>query len=131
VDARGCPLHAGRALFEPGKEKLVLEGVNFAFNSAKLTTDSYDVLDQVAASLADWSDVRVVVEGYTDSVGDDKYNLGLSDRRAKAVRDYLISKGIKSSRLEWKGYGEADPIASNSTEAGRAQNRRVDLKQLH
>jgi OOP family OmpA-OmpF porin len=131
VDKYGCPLHAGRPLFEQGKEKLVLEGVNFAFNSDQLTSDSYEALDKVAASLQDWSEVRVMVEGYTDNIGDDQYNLGLSDRRARAVRDYLISKGIDASRLEWKGYGEADPIASNDTPAGRAQNRRVDLKQLH
>ncbi len=131
VDATGCPLHAGRPLFEPGKEKLVLQGVNFAFNSDQLTADSYDDLDKVAESLADWSDVRVRVEGYTDSTGDDQYNLGLSERRARAVRNYLVSKGIAASRLESKGYGEADPVASNATEAGRAQNRRVELTQLH
>jgi len=128
VDKTGCPLE--KALFEPGKEKLVLEGVNFAFNSDVLTADSYAVLDNVAASLEDWPDVRVRVEGYTDSVGDDRYNLGLSDRRANSVRNYLISKGIDGSRLEAEGYGEADPIASNGTEEGRAKNRRVELKQL-
>jgi OOP family OmpA-OmpF porin len=131
VDKDGCPLHAGRPLFEPGKEKLVLEGVNFAFNSDELTPESHETLDNVAASLQDWSEVRVRVEGYTDNIGDAQYNLGLSDRRAKAVRDYLISKGIDASRLEWKGFGEADPVASNDTPEGRAKNRRVELERLH
>jgi OOP family OmpA-OmpF porin len=128
VDKRGCPIK--KALFEPGKEKLLLEGVNFAFNSDVLTPESHEILDKVAGSLQDWPEVRVRVEGYTDSIGDDEYNLGLSDRRANSVRSYLISKGVAEGRLEAKGFGEADPIASNETEAGRAQNRRVELRQL-
>jgi len=67
------------------------------------------------------------VAGHTDSRGTDKYNLGLSDRRAAVVRDYLISKGIDADRMTSAGYGEARPIASNDTDAGRAQNRRTEL----
>jgi OOP family OmpA-OmpF porin len=128
VDAKGCPIK--KALFEPEKRKLILEGVNFEFDRAKLLPESYAVLDRVAASLKDWPEIRVEVGGYTDSKGSDGYNRRLSERRAQAVRDYLISKGIGASRLSAKGYGESDPIASNDTEAGRAKNRRVELKKM-
>ena len=67
------------------------------------------------------------IEGYTDSVGTDAYNLKLSDRRAKSVFDYLTSRGVDPARLKSKGFGEADPIASNETDEGRQQNRRVML----
>jgi OOP family OmpA-OmpF porin len=74
--------------------------------------------------------VRVEVAGHTDSRGNDSYNLKLSQRRAESVRDYLISMGIESSRLTARGYGESQPVATNSTEGGRAQNRRVVLRRL-
>ena len=128
VDSKGCPIR--KALFEPNKRKLILEGVNFEFDSAKLTSDSYMVLDRVVLSLQDWPEIRVEVGGHTDSKGSDEYNRSLSDRRAKAVRDYLISRGIDRSRLEAKGYGESEPITSNDSDAGRAKNRRVELKKL-
>jgi OOP family OmpA-OmpF porin len=69
-----------------------------------------------------------VVEGHTDSVGNDDYNLKLSQRRADSVRKYLVDKGVPAARLEAKGYGEAQPVADNKTADGRAQNRRVVLK---
>ena len=128
VDAKGCPVR--KALFEPNKRTLVLEGVQFEFKSAKLTSDSYAVLDRVVLGLQDWPEIRVEVAGHTDSKGSNEYNLDLSDRRAKAVRDYLVSRGIDRSRLEAKGYGESEPIASNDTDAGRTKNRRVELKKL-
>jgi OOP family OmpA-OmpF porin len=107
-----------------------LEGVNFEFDRAKLLPESYVVLDRVVASLKDLPEIRVEVGGHTDSKGSDEYNRSLSDRRARAVRDYLISKGISASRLESMGYGESDPITSNDTDAGRARNRRVELTKL-
>ena len=128
VDSRGCPIR--KALFEPNKRKLILEGVNFEFDRAILLPESYVVLDRVAAGLHDWPEIRVEVGGHTDSKGSGEYNLSLSDRRAKAVRDYLISKGISRSRLEARGYGETEPITTNDTDAGRAKNRRVELKKL-
>ncbi len=128
VDSKGCPIK--KALFEPNKKKLILEGVNFEFNSAKLTSESYVVLDRVVISLQEWPDIRVEVGGHTDSKGSNEYNRSLSDRRAKAVRDYLVSRGIGRSRLEAKGYGESEPIASNDNDAGRSKNRRVELKKL-
>ena len=128
VDKDGCPVK--KALFEPGKKTLVLEGVNFALNSADLTPESYQILDRVVTGLNDWPEVRVEIGGHTDSTGEDAYNMGLSQRRAESVRSYLVSKGVKASRLEAKGYGETKPVASNDTNEGRAKNRRVELKKL-
>jgi len=129
VDSTGCPRAVKAApLFTETKKSLVLEGVNFKTNSAVLTIESSAVLDGVAASLKDWAEVRVEVGGHTDSTGNDAYNLTLSKRRAQSVVDYLASKGVDKSRMTSKGYGKADPIADNKTDAGRAKNRRVELK---
>lgn len=118
----GCPPAAA-----PAPKKLILQGVNFDNDKATLLPQAQTTLDQAAATLKEWGDVKVEVAGHTDSVASDAYNMKLSQRRADAVRDYLISKGIAASRLTAKGYGESKPIADNNTEAGRYQNRRVEL----
>jgi len=128
VDTMGCP--AAKPLFEEKRRTLVLEGVHFELDSATLDPDSRHILDEVATSLLAWPEVRVEVGGYTDSSGNDAYNLDLSRRRAEAVRDYLVARGVSSSRLEAHGYGESDPIADNATAEGRARNRRVELERL-
>ena len=115
-------------LFEKGKESLTLEGVNFITDSAELTPGSKRVLNRVANSLKEWSEVDVEIEGHTDNVADDAYNMDLSQRRAESVRAYLISRGVSASRLTAKGYGETRPVASNNTPEGRAHNRRVELR---
>jgi outer membrane protein OmpA-like peptidoglycan-associated protein len=115
-------------LFEKGKMSLTLEGVNFMNDSAELTPGSKRVLNRVASSLKEWSEVDVEVEGHTDSVADDAYNMDLSQRRAESVRAYLIERGVSASRLSAKGYGETRPVASNETPEGRAKNRRVELR---
>ena len=127
--ADGCPPPTPAAAPEPPPppKKLVLEGVNFDNDSAKLRLDADEILDKAAATLKEWGDVKVEVAGHTDSNNTDAYNLELSNRRANAVRDYLISKGVNASRLTAKGYGEANPIADNGTSEGRAKNRRVEL----
>lgn len=106
---------------------LVLEGVNFDFDKAVIRPEGRAILDQDIAALKEWGDVDVVVAGHADSTGTEEYNLGLSRRRAEAVRDYLISKGLPAERLTIKAYGESQPVASNSTSEGRAKNRRVEL----
>lgn len=121
---------AQKPLFTKERKKLTLEGVNFEFDSAHLTHDSYSTLDRVAASLRAYPKVRVEIAGHTDEMGTPEYNMELSRHRAEAVRDYLISKGISGSRLEAKGYGETEPVAPNQSEEGRAKNRRVELKEL-
>lgn len=108
-------------------KKLVLDGVNFDNDQASLRPEAIAILDQAAASLKEWGDVKVEVAGHTDSVSSDVHNLRLSQRRAETVRVYLISKGIAADRLTAKGYGESSPVAGNDTEEGRYKNRRVEL----
>jgi outer membrane protein OmpA-like peptidoglycan-associated protein len=110
----------------PTEEKIVLRGVNFDFDKADIRPDAAVILDE-AASLLGESSGNVSVGGHTDSVGADAYNQGLSERRAAAVKDYLVGKGVDASRLSTTGYGESSPIASNDTADGRALNRRVEL----
>jgi OOP family OmpA-OmpF porin len=128
VDAKGCPLPKAAPLFEEGKKTLVLEGVNFEFNSAVLTADALVVLDRVAESLKASPDVKVEVGGHTDSKGSNLYNLKLSADRSRSVLKRLIDKGVNPGQLTAKGYGETAPIADNDTDEGRAKNRRVELK---
>lgn len=125
VDASGCAI-----VFEAEQRTLVLEGVNFAVNRAVLTDTSHAILDRVAASLRDLPEVRVEVGGHTDSTGSRALNQRLSQARAEAVRDYLISRGVAADRLEARGYGPDEPVATNRTAEGRAQNRRVELKRI-
>ncbi len=125
VDARGCP-----ELFEEGRTELVLEGVNFEVNSAQLTPAAQAILDRVAPSLVANPDVRVEVAGHTDNTGARSYNLTLSQRRAESVRNYLIQKGVPAAQVSARGYGPDNPIASNATREGRAQNRRVELRRM-
>lgn len=101
--------------------------VNFAFDKSDLQPLAKANLDKLADVLINNPDTNINIYGYTDSKGTDEYNLSLSDRRAASVKAYLISKGIASSRMNTMGMGEASPIASNDTEAGRAQNRRVEF----
>lgn len=111
----------------PAKKKLVLRGVHFDFDKASLRPEGKPILDEAAKILNENPDVTVQVQGYTDGIGTVEYNLGLSDRRAATVKDYLVSQGVASSRLTTKGFGKSDPVATNDTEEGRAQNRRVEL----
>ncbi len=101
--------------------------VNFGFDSSNLTSAAMANLDKLAEVLKNNPDTNINIYGHTDSKGSDEYNLSLSDRRAAAVKSYLASKGIASSRMYTMGVGEKEPIASNDTDAGRAQNRRVEF----
>lgn len=116
VDVNGCP-----------DILLTLTGVNFKFDSSRIEPASEPILDEAVAALNKASSVAVRVEGHTDSVGSDAYNLMLSQRRAKAVEDYLVHHGVSGARLTTEGKGERQPIAPNETAAGRYQNRRVEL----
>jgi len=126
------PAPAPKPVAVPPKPKriIVLPGTQFAFNSAELTPEARAILDENAAVLERETDVKVRIEGHTDSTGPEAYNQGLSERRAKAVEEYLISKGVSADRLEIMGYGPSSPIAPNDTKEGRAMNRRVELKVL-
>lgn len=108
-------------------EKLMKQSL-FEFNSTKIAEDNYAGLNVVADFLKENENITVRVEGHTDSVGTKAYNQGLSERRANAVADYLIAKGVSVNQVSTKGYGFSKPVASNKTAAGRAKNRRTELK---
>lgn len=115
----------------PAPVKPVLAGANFDFDKSFIRMEDFTNLDRDVATLREWGDMKVEVAGHTDSIGTDQYNMGLSLRRAEAVRDYLVSKGIAPDRLSVKAYGESQPVADNATDAGRFQNRRVELVPLN
>lgn len=106
-------------------EITILEKVYFNFNSDEIKSESFELLDEVADTILANDVGRVLVEGHTDSRGRDAYNLDLSDRRANAVRNYLLRKGVPETQLIAKGFGEARPVDTNASERGRANNRRV------
>ncbi len=108
-------------------EKIVLRGVHFDFNKADIRSQDAAVLDEAADSLKSHPNVSIAANGYCDSIGSARYNLRLSERRADAVVHYLAEHGVSESRLSPHGFGKTDFVASNSTEEGRAQNRRVEL----
>jgi OmpA-OmpF porin, OOP family len=109
-------------------EPVVLSSeVTFAFDSAEIRPGAHQTLQDVATTLRDNPDLRVRIEGHTDSVGSPQYNVGLSQRRADSVRDFLVSQGIAEDRMTTRGYGEERPVATNETDEGRAQNRRVEI----
>lgn len=117
VNAQGCPV----------AEAYILKGVHFENDSAVLDDDAKKTLDEVAATLNKES-TKAEVAGYTDNVATPSYNLNLSEQRANAVRDYLVSKGVAADRLSARGYGEANPRESNDNDAGREANRRVEIR---
>jgi OOP family OmpA-OmpF porin len=107
-----------------------LRGVKFEFDSDRLTPEAKVILNGVAETLANYAEINVELSGHTDNVGSDAYNLGLSERRSISVKNYLTGKGVDAKRMTPVGYGLTQPIADNSTEEGREENRRVELKVL-
>jgi outer membrane protein OmpA-like peptidoglycan-associated protein len=126
VDAAGCPI-----LFTEARTPVVLRGVTFETGRSALKPDSYTILDIVAASLSANPDIKIEIAGHTDNTGSAATNQRLSQARADAVRAYLASKGVGPERMVAKGYGPSQPVAPNNTVAGRAQNRRVELRQTN
>jgi len=125
-DEDGCP-DRGRVVVTDTKIE-ILDKVYFEYNKAIIKSESYPILDAVAATLEGNPDIQLIeVQGHTDERGNDAYNLSLSDKRAKAVVAYLVDKGIAQSRLQGQGYGETQPIERKSTEAAYAKNRRVEF----
>lgn len=111
----------------PVKKKIVLRGVNFDFDKSDIRADAVPILEEAAKTLQDESQLTVSVNGYTDAIGSAEYNQRLSERRANAVKAYLEKLGVAGGRLTAKGFGKSNPVASNDTAEGRAQNRRVEL----
>jgi outer membrane protein OmpA-like peptidoglycan-associated protein len=118
VDSRGCEI----------REEIRLPSVQFETNSDVLLASAASELNDAARTLIRNPALVVEVEGHTDANGAATYNLGLSERRAQTVYDYLIERGADPDNMTVKGYGEAQPVADNSTEAGRQENRRVVLR---
>jgi OOP family OmpA-OmpF porin len=113
VDARGCWSYASVVLFD--------------LNSAEVKSEAYPMLNDAVMIMKKNPDLKVRIDGYTDSTGTEAYNLDLSERRAKAVEDFFVSRGIAPERITTKGFGIANPVASNKTKEGRAKNRRVEF----
>ncbi|ANX04504.1 OmpA family protein [Immundisolibacter cernigliae] len=113
----------------PVTETVVLKGVNFCFDCDTLSGEAQAILDGDAMAIVQHHpNATFEVAGHTDAVGSDAYNQSLSQRRAGSVSAYLVEKGVDASRMTAVGYGESQPVADNSTEAGRAENRRVELR---
>jgi outer membrane protein OmpA-like peptidoglycan-associated protein len=106
---------------------LTLGDVLFGFNRAELAAGGERAVSKLSDFLKRYPKRNVMIEGFTDSVGSDEYNIGLSERRAYAVRTALINSGIDTGRIQIRGYGKSFPVASNETEAGRQMNRRVEI----
>lgn len=128
-----APAPAAPSASASESKKIVLRGINFDFDKANIKKEFVPVLDEAAQILKDNTKVQVTVEGHTDSKGTDEYNQRLSERRAKAVKQYLVSRGVEASRLDTVGKGEKEPIADNTKSGkdnpeGRAMNRRAELK---
>jgi OmpA-OmpF porin, OOP family len=123
VDTDGCSL--------PGQNLLTLRGINFATNKAVLTASSQSILSQAVVALQSNTAITVQIEGHTDSRGTEEYNAALSQRRAEAVVNYLVSQGIDGDRLVPVGKGEGYPVSSNLTPDGQFENRRVDFVVSH
>jgi outer membrane protein OmpA-like peptidoglycan-associated protein len=117
----------------PAPKRIILRGVNFDYDKSNIKSEFVPILDEAAQTLKDNPDINVRIAGHTDSIGSDEYNQRLSERRAQAVKQYLVSKGIAASRLSTEGRGEQEPIAPNTKDGrdnpeGRAMNRRAELK---
>jgi OOP family OmpA-OmpF porin len=109
---------------------LTLRGTAFAFDKYNLTASAKDTLQQAVATLTSHPDANVEIQGHTDSVGSEKYNQALSERRANSVKAYLVAMGIAERRIKTVGFGELQPVADNKTAAGRAENRRVVIIEI-
>ncbi len=127
TDARGGTATASVTIQVVRREVLVFEDVHFDFDRFNLRPDAIKILDDAVTKLMAQGDVRVTIEGHTDSIGTVEYNLALGERRANSVRDYLVQRGIVNMRLMTVSYGEERPIADNGSAQGRAMNRRAHL----
>ena len=107
---------------------IILDHVLFDFDKTAIKPDGAKILDRLVAFLNENPDKKVDLEGHTDWIGTDKYNEGLSERRAASVKSYLVKKGVNAGRIATRGFGKGKPIADNKSAAGRAKNRRVEVK---
>lgn len=123
-----APSETWKTLLE--EKPVTLKDTNFDFDSAKLRDAANSKLNEVAEFADSYKDAKLDVSGHTDSIGTDAYNQKLSERRASSVKAYLVNKGVAADRIVTVGYGESKPVASNKTKAGRADNRRVEIRSV-
>ena len=121
VDANGCIIM---------RAQITLDGIQFAFDSAEILPASAQTLQRGLQILRDNPDVRVEIAGHTDNVGNANYNRRLSQQRAESVKTWLVENGIEAARLTTRGYGHTQPVASNDTPEGQAQNRRIEFRRI-
>lgn len=121
-----CEEDEEKESYEPGRS-YILQNIHFDLDKATLKEESYPEIDNLFQVLIQNPSMIIQINGHTDSLNTETYNMDLSMRRAKTVAEYLISKGISPQRLKWKGYGETLPLTNNTTEEGRAMNRRVEF----
>lgn len=112
----------------PPKPDFNFRNIQFEFNSAVLKTGSYETLDKVAAEIRKDPSAKFVINGHSSAEGTAAHNLSLSEDRANSVKSYLMNAGVNGANLTVKGYGESKPITANTSEEGRALNRRVEIK---
>ena len=107
---------------------IILDDVLFDFDKSTIKPEAAQILDRLVVFMNENRNTRAALSGYTDNVGTEAYNMGLSNRRWTSVRDYVVKKGVEGGRVSGQGFGESKPIASNATAEGRAKNRRVEIK---
>ncbi len=112
-------------------ETWVLVGINFDNNSTKFTAESYPILFHAALVMLQNPEIKVEIQGHTDNIGSESSNQKLSEKRADAVKNYLVARGVKADRIKTVGYGEKNPISDNKTADGRAMNRRIEFKVIN
>ncbi len=128
MDNDGCPDTLKKEITIPAQQ--IIKGIQFVNNGSELTFNSYQCIDSLFRQLKQFPEVEIEVRAYTDMLGESSKNFHLTQIRAEAVRQYLISKGIDSSRIRAVGFGSSNPVAENRTAAGRAQNRRIEIIRL-
>jgi outer membrane protein OmpA-like peptidoglycan-associated protein len=126
-DADGCPDELPK---EVAKFAGVIKGIQFDFGKATIRKESNKVLDDAIKVLKQYGELRIMISGHTDNVGESATNIELSQQRANAVKEYMVGKGIDAGRIETRGAGPNEPVADNSTDKGRQENRRIEFKLL-
>jgi len=126
-DADGCPDELPK---EIARFAGVIKGIEFDFAKATIRKESNKVLDDAIKVLKQYPELRIMVSGHTDNVGDAQKNIDLSQERANSVKEYMVGKGIETGRIETRGAGPNEPVADNSTDKGRQENRRIEFKLL-
>ena len=113
------------------EKSIILQNIYFDFDKYELLKESYPQLDLIVKYLEKNSNIQIAINGHTDNIGTTEYNYELSSKRAQSVVEYLLAKGITSSRLKSEGFGYSIPLSSNETKEGRHKNRRIEMKILN